>query len=164
MLNPEEYYLDEYGYYCPICGHTQIAKRGLIRCPGCLNMVYLQRTTHEWNYYKNKAIESNDTSKNLGAAIEEIIFNEEASKNKYFNPQERARVISQEQRQKVFAEDKQKQEEEKAESCKPKCPTCGSTNIEKISTTSKVVGASLFGLFSKTARSQFKCKNCGYKW
>ena len=46
----------------------------------------------------------------------------------------------------------------------PKCPTCGSTRISKISATSKVVGASLFGLFSKTATSQFKCNNCGYKW
>lgn len=46
----------------------------------------------------------------------------------------------------------------------PKCPTCGSTNITKISTTSKVAGAVAFGLFSKTARSQFKCNNCGYKW
>lgn len=46
----------------------------------------------------------------------------------------------------------------------PKCPTCGSTNITKISTTSKVAGAVAFGLFSKTAKSQFKCNNCGYKW
>lgn len=46
----------------------------------------------------------------------------------------------------------------------PKCPTCGSTNIKKISGTSKAVGAVAFGLFSKTAKSQFKCKNCGYKW
>lgn len=46
----------------------------------------------------------------------------------------------------------------------PKCPTCGSTNIEKISATSKAVGAVAFGLFSKTAKSQYKCKNCGYKW
>lgn len=46
----------------------------------------------------------------------------------------------------------------------PHCPTCGSTNIKKISATSKVVGAGLFGLFSKTARSQFECKDCGYKW
>lgn len=45
-----------------------------------------------------------------------------------------------------------------------KCPTCGSTNTQKISTTSKVVGAATFGLFSKTARSQFKCNHCGYKW
>lgn len=45
-----------------------------------------------------------------------------------------------------------------------KCPTCQSANISKISTTSKVAGAAMFGLFSKTARSQFKCNNCGYKW
>ncbi len=42
----------------------------------------------------------------------------------------------------------------------PKCPTCGSSDIKKISTTAKVVGAGLFGLLSKTARSQFECKNC----
>ena len=46
----------------------------------------------------------------------------------------------------------------------PKCPSCGSVNIKRISTTSKVAGAAMFGLFSKTARSQFKCNNCGYKW
>ena len=45
-----------------------------------------------------------------------------------------------------------------------KCPTCGSTNIHKISTTRKVAGAIGFGLLSKTAKSQFECKNCGYKW
>lgn len=46
----------------------------------------------------------------------------------------------------------------------PKCPTCSSTNIQKVSGTAKVAGALAFGLFSKTARSQFKCLNCGYKW
>ena len=46
----------------------------------------------------------------------------------------------------------------------PKCPTCQSYNIQKISTTSKVVHGAAFGLFSKTARSQFKCNNCGYVW
>ena len=46
----------------------------------------------------------------------------------------------------------------------PKCPTCSSTNIEKISSFDKAAGAVMFGLFSKTARSQFKCRNCGYKW
>lgn len=49
-------------------------------------------------------------------------------------------------------------------SSKPKCPTCGSTNISKISATNKAIGAIGFGLLSKTARSQFKCNKCGYKW
>lgn len=46
----------------------------------------------------------------------------------------------------------------------PKCPTCGSTNINKISDLRKGVHALAFGLFSKTARSQFECRDCGYKW
>ncbi|MGN0408168.1 MAG: hypothetical protein ACI4EJ_07905 [Bacteroides sp.] len=56
-----------------------------------------------------------------------------------------------------------KQEENKLYN-KPKCPTCNSTNIKKISTTAKVAGAVTFGLLSKNATSQFKCNNCGYKW
>lgn len=50
------------------------------------------------------------------------------------------------------------------QSSKPKCPHCKSTNISKISATSKAIGAIGFGLLSKTARSQFKCNKCGYKW
>ena len=47
---------------------------------------------------------------------------------------------------------------------KPKCPTCGSTNIKKISASRKMLGTIGFGLLSKTARSQWECKNCGNKW
>lgn len=46
----------------------------------------------------------------------------------------------------------------------PHCPTCNSTNIKRISAASKAVGVGLFGIFSKTARGQFECKDCGYKW
>lgn len=45
-----------------------------------------------------------------------------------------------------------------------RCPTCSSTKVKRISVTSKVAGAAMFGLFSKTAKSQFKCEQCGYKW
>lgn len=45
-----------------------------------------------------------------------------------------------------------------------KCPTCNSTKVKRISGTAKVAGAVAFGLLSKTARSQFRCENCGYKW
>lgn len=46
----------------------------------------------------------------------------------------------------------------------PKCPTCNSTNIKKISAVSKAGGMFMFGIFSKTAKSQFQCEDCGYKW
>ena len=46
----------------------------------------------------------------------------------------------------------------------PKCPTCGSTNIEKISLGKKAVGGALFGLFSSDVRKTMYCQKCGYKW
>lgn len=46
----------------------------------------------------------------------------------------------------------------------PKCPVCGSPNIHKISTTKRVISGAAFGLFSKTARSQWECSNCGNKF
>lgn len=46
----------------------------------------------------------------------------------------------------------------------PKCPTCQSTHVVKISGTKKAVHGIAFGLFSNVARSQFECKDCGYKW
>ncbi len=46
----------------------------------------------------------------------------------------------------------------------PKCPTCGSLKVDKISTNKKVVGSALFGLFSSDVRNNMYCKNCGYKW
>lgn len=46
----------------------------------------------------------------------------------------------------------------------PKCPTCGSTNIEKISVTKKAFGGAMFGIFSSDVRNSMHCKNCGAKW
>lgn len=44
------------------------------------------------------------------------------------------------------------------------CPTCNSTNVEKISTVSRAASIYAFGLYSGKIGKQFKCKNCGYKW
>ncbi|MFR2774884.1 MAG: zinc ribbon domain-containing protein [Anaerostipes sp.] len=46
----------------------------------------------------------------------------------------------------------------------PRCPTCGSANIQKISIGAKIADVSSFGLFSSNIRKPFKCNNCGYKW
>lgn len=56
------------------------------------------------------------------------------------------------------------QEERKSQSNIPKCPTCGSTNIEKISSGKKMSGAFLFGIFSSDIRNTMHCKDCGAKW
>lgn len=47
---------------------------------------------------------------------------------------------------------------------KPKCPTCGSTNIKKISATKRWVGVGMFGLASSDMGKTMQCNDCGYKW
>lgn len=53
---------------------------------------------------------------------------------------------------------------EREQANKPKCPTCGSTNISKIGTLERGVSVSVFGLFSSKLGKTMKCNNCGYKW
>lgn len=47
----------------------------------------------------------------------------------------------------------------------PKCPTCSSIDVEKISFKSKVGAGLLVGVFALGRISKtFKCNSCGYKW
>lgn len=46
-----------------------------------------------------------------------------------------------------------------------KCPNCKSTNIERISSASKVGSALVFGVFAMNKLSKtYNCKECKYKW
>lgn len=46
----------------------------------------------------------------------------------------------------------------------PHCPTCGSTNIQKISDTKRWLTTGLFGLASSDVGKTMVCKKCGYKF
>ena len=46
----------------------------------------------------------------------------------------------------------------------PKCPTCGSTNIQKISGTKRWLSAGLFGLASSDIGKSMVCRSCGFKF
>lgn len=45
-----------------------------------------------------------------------------------------------------------------------KCPTCQSTNTQKIGTGERVVSVAMIGVFSKKINKSFKCNSCGYTW
>lgn len=47
---------------------------------------------------------------------------------------------------------------------KPKCPTCSSTSIKRVSGVSKSISVAMFGLLSQKVKKQFHCNNCGYEW
>ncbi len=46
----------------------------------------------------------------------------------------------------------------------PRCPTCGSTNVEKITNLNRGISVAMWGMMSKKINKSFKCKNCGYTW
>lgn len=68
-------------------------------------------------------------------------------------------------KQKEIAEkERLEQIEREKELYKPKCPTCGSSTISKISTTSRAVSIATVGIASSKIDKQFECKKCGFKW
>lgn len=54
--------------------------------------------------------------------------------------------------------------QQKIEINQPTCPTCGSTNLKKISTASKAVNTAFWGLLGTKRFKTFHCNNCGYEW
>lgn len=46
----------------------------------------------------------------------------------------------------------------------PKCPTCSSTDIKRISDLSKAGSVALWGIFSRKVHKQWHCNNCGSEW
>lgn len=46
----------------------------------------------------------------------------------------------------------------------PKCPTCGSIDLTKLSIASRAIDGAIFGRLSVEGRAQFRCNKCGYMW
>lgn len=63
-----------------------------------------------------------------------------------------------------FKNQVQQQKSVTSSSNKPKCPTCGSTNIRKIGGVERGASIAAFGIFSRKINKTFKCDNCGYTW
>lgn len=139
----------DYWYYCPVCGGCKLPSFKV--CPKHKKTM-LMKSKYKNEYYINK-----DPIKPY-----DILFREEISQNSLFQSEEYEKRVEKENRGKQILNTKTIYDT-KPDNV-PKCPTCQSTNITKISATSRALHGVAFGLFSKTARSQFECKDCGYKW
>jgi predicted Fe-S protein YdhL (DUF1289 family) len=58
----------------------------------------------------------------------------------------------------------QLEEEARLAQYKPTCPVCHCPDLEKISGFDKTVDIAVWGVWSRKAHKQFKCKNCGYEF
>lgn len=141
--------------WCDICGAKLENGETLSECPECLCPFENVDKNSPRKEFKSPIPDGNlvkaiSTDENFMKAMTELYEND---------PIEYQLKMSQ------FKANLQQQESSKVEEDnKPKCPTCGSTNIEKISLGKKAVGGALFGLFSSNVRKSMHCKSCGYKW
>ena len=54
--------------------------------------------------------------------------------------------------------------QEMAKQYVPKCPTCGSADVQKIGSIERGASILTFGFFSRKINKSFKCNNCKYTW
>ena len=52
----------------------------------------------------------------------------------------------------------------KKERCVPKCPTCGSSDLSKVSTMATAGSVMMWGLLSQKVKKTWHCNNCKYEW
>ena len=131
---------------CENCGTISEFSNG--ECKACCNskITDLKISTQEW--FNLTPTQKETVIKNtLSLSNETYELIQEAWRNNKKNVQPMSRPIQTNFQQNI-----------------PKCPTCGSTNIEKISTTKKAIGFVAVGVFSSNFGKTMHCKQCGYKW
>lgn len=141
--------------YCPVCGHCQniFDNNRNITCPNCFSKVEFLESQYDEEYYEDKAMDKYGTL----MKISDILMEEEVKYNPLFNPEKAKMTTVADRHREIFLNNIDSDNT-------PKCPICSSTHIRKISSIKRVTHAYTFGLFSKTARSQFECENCKHKW
>lgn len=103
-----------------------------------------------------------NNNKNLERARNIIVSNMDISPIKFIKPVYELKSAPKEINCETLT--KWKHIQQKAKMLNPKCPTCQSIDIRKISATSKVVNTALFGIVGTKRHKTFHCNNCGYEW
>lgn len=145
--------------YCEKCGHINaISSRELDnikeeKCVGCDNVGYYNIVPQDYLTDGKLAIkiELNDKF------IENIVKSSPNFDQECWDRREAFKEI-QKHNNELLENDKVKQANV------PKCPTCQSTNLKKITVTSKAMNTAIFGLFGTKRHKTFHCNNCGYEW
>ena len=155
--------------YCLKCGDMYWTDSDI--CRTCGNHLCYSDNKYELIYGNNIYI--NGKSINTGRTFkqnQQRLFEEVIKPNPEFDPDLYARkdeIIKQKQEQEMNEFRRQtggvSWVDDKIGN-KPKCPTCGSTNIKPITTGERIGSITMFGIFSKKINKSFKCLDCKYTW
>ena len=141
---------------CPHCGFMEVyfkpSKFPVCECCGYEDPVIINDKEYSEFYDIQKAKDPNAD-----------VY--EACREKYVYPSEHFSKKAYNDMLKYVEERKQKiQEEHDRIFHTPKCPTCGSTDLCKVSVGAKAVSVGLFGIFSQKVKKTWHCNSCGYEW
>lgn len=151
--------------YCPACGWVRDIpdpNNELHVCTYCHHE--LRDSVYGLEYYdaQGKELYKNESPWKVFIPSHRALFDKEIVNQPEFDPK---LCKEREESAKLRAEYTVRQyQKTKAEAFKPKCPTCNSTNVVKISGTKRFVSVGVFGLASSNIGKTMECKNCGYKW
>ncbi len=135
---------DDFNGTCPRCGNQNCKILHLTQSEISPIYVHAECAGQDEEYLINKVFE-----------FDELKRNNPEEFDKLWQPLEEFRIKELERR---------KNSRSKNDSNSPKCPTCGSTNVKKISGGKRWLGVGLFGLASSNIGKTYECKNCQYKW
>lgn len=136
-------------YYCEKCGGTGVLDEDI--CVLCGSHNSFKPVPNE--YVEDYAIKDNLKEQ----FVEKIVKSSPNFDQECWNRREAFKEI-QKHNNELLENDKVKQANV------PKCPTCQSTNLKKITVTSKTMNTALFGLFGAKRHKTFHCNSCGYEW
>lgn len=137
--------MDKYVRYCPLC--DKYYPQNQMLCAFCFRDVIL---SPKWN--------SMSQQKKINWKFEHLpqVDISTLSEDSLKKMQDKANAFDAQYRADL--------EEKEHPKYTPKCPTCGSLDLEKIGTASKVLDVAFWGFASGKVKKTFHCKNCGYKW
>lgn len=139
-------------------------------CPKCGNIIIPPENDKKCNYCGEECLPTHISASdvlhhNWEKLPNQIIFEEYVKPNPLFDEDLYNKRIALEKKQEEISSYRLRMEKQQAQRANvPKCPTCGSTNVERISTAQKAFGFALVGLFNSNLGKTMHCKNCGYKW
>lgn len=143
-------------YICPKCGKEDIAEANSTLC--CKNCSTLLIQTESNTY--NDALAIKDGTIDI---IERRRFEKYVKDNPLYDPDEAELYQARRKRAREIQEAETAQRKA-IEAAKPKCPSCGSANIDRIGAIKKGVSIGVFGIFSSNIGKNMYCKDCGNKW
>jgi len=130
--------------YCPKCGDITFGKNN--ECSFC------NHTINETEYTYNEYLKNRST-------IKQKIKEEYIDNSPEFN-EELAQKREEENDKVIHGKGTYRYSQENV----PKCPTCGSTNIKRITTLDRAVSVGTLGLLSGKIGKNYECLNCKAKW